>query len=90
MKAAVALPNRHIHLCLCKLGYKVIALLSSDIYILSGEEIGRGRLCEDSDKIPEGRTSFTVYSTSLCWVYSTYVRNKEMCAKGSPCYPLRG
>ncbi len=27
----VALPNRHIHLCLCKLGYEVLALLSSDI-----------------------------------------------------------
>jgi hypothetical protein len=28
--------NRYINLCLCKLGYKVLALLSSDIYILSG------------------------------------------------------
>ncbi len=28
-----------IHLCLCKLGHKVLALLSSDIYILSGDKI---------------------------------------------------
>jgi hypothetical protein len=32
-------PNRHIHLCLCKLGYEVLALLSSDIYILSVENL---------------------------------------------------
>jgi hypothetical protein len=31
--------NRHIHLCLFKLGYDVHALLSSVIYILSGENI---------------------------------------------------
>ncbi len=35
----VALPNHHIHLCLCKLRYKVLALLSSDIYILSGKKM---------------------------------------------------
>ncbi len=33
----VALPNRHIHLYLFKLGYDVHALLSSVMYILSGE-----------------------------------------------------
>jgi hypothetical protein len=31
--------NRHIHLCLFKLGYDVHVLLSSVIYILSGENI---------------------------------------------------
>ncbi len=36
---AVVLPNRHIHLCLFKLGYDVHALLSSVMYILSGENI---------------------------------------------------
>ncbi len=35
----VALPNRHIHLFLFKLGYDVHALLSSVMYILSGENI---------------------------------------------------
>ncbi len=35
----VALPNRHIHLYLFKLGYDVHALLSSVMYILSGENI---------------------------------------------------
>ncbi len=35
----VALPNRHIHLYLFKLGYDVHALLSSVLYILSGENI---------------------------------------------------
>ena len=35
----VALPNRHIHLCLFKLGYDVHALLSSVMYILSGKMI---------------------------------------------------
>ncbi len=35
----VALPNPHIHLCLFKLGYDVLALLSSVMYILSGENI---------------------------------------------------
>ncbi len=35
----VVLPNRHIHLCLFKLGYDVHALLSSVMYILSGENI---------------------------------------------------
>ncbi len=33
----VALPNHHIHLYLFKLGYDVYALLSSVMYILSGE-----------------------------------------------------
>ncbi len=33
----VALPNHHIHLYLFKLGYDVHALLSSVMYILSGE-----------------------------------------------------
>ncbi len=36
---SVALPNRHIHLYLFKLGYDVHALLSSVMYILSGENI---------------------------------------------------
>ncbi len=31
--------NRHIHLCLSKLGYDVHALLSSVMYILSGENL---------------------------------------------------
>jgi hypothetical protein len=35
----VALPNRHKHLCLFKLGYDVHALLSSVMYILSGKKI---------------------------------------------------
>ncbi len=35
----VVLPNRHIHLCLFKQGYDVRALLSSVLYILSGENI---------------------------------------------------
>ncbi len=35
----VALPNRHIHLCLFKQGYDVHALLSSVMHILSGENI---------------------------------------------------
>ncbi len=35
----VALPNRHKHLCLFKLGYEVHALLSSIMYILSGKKI---------------------------------------------------
>ncbi len=35
----VALPNCHIHLCLFKQGYDVHALLSSVMYILSGENI---------------------------------------------------
>jgi hypothetical protein len=35
----VALPNPHIHLCLFKPGYDVLALLSSVMYILSGESI---------------------------------------------------
>jgi hypothetical protein len=35
----VALPNRHIHLCLFKLGNDVHALLSSVMYIHSGENI---------------------------------------------------
>ncbi len=35
----VALPNRHMHLCLFKLGYDMHALLSSVMYILSGENI---------------------------------------------------
>ena len=35
----VALPNPHIHLCAFKLGYEVHALLSSVMYILSGENI---------------------------------------------------
>ncbi len=35
----VALPNRHRHLCLWKLGCEVLALLSSDIYIHSGENL---------------------------------------------------
>ena len=35
----VALPNRHKHFCLFKLGYDVHALLSSVMYILSGENI---------------------------------------------------
>jgi len=35
----VALPNRHIHLYLFKLGYDVHALLSSVMYILSGKKI---------------------------------------------------
>ena len=35
----VALPNRHIHLYLFKLGYDVHALLSSIMYILSGENV---------------------------------------------------
>ncbi len=35
----VALPNRLIHLCLFNLGYDVHALLSSVMYILSGENI---------------------------------------------------
>ncbi len=35
----VALPNRHIHLCLFKIGYDVHALLYSVMYILSGENI---------------------------------------------------
>jgi len=35
----VALPNLHKHLCLFKLGYDVHALLSSVMYILSGENI---------------------------------------------------
>ncbi len=35
----VALPNRHIHLYLFKLGYDVHALLSSVMYILSGQNI---------------------------------------------------
>ncbi len=35
----VVLPNRHIHLCLFKLGYDVHARLSSVMYILSGENI---------------------------------------------------
>jgi hypothetical protein len=35
----VDLPNRHIHLYLFKLGYDVHALLSSVMYILSGENI---------------------------------------------------
>jgi hypothetical protein len=38
---AVALPNRHIHVYLFKLGYDVHALLSSVIYILSGEHYCR-------------------------------------------------
>jgi hypothetical protein len=36
---AIALPNRHIHLYLSKLGYDVLALLSGDRYILSGENL---------------------------------------------------
>jgi hypothetical protein len=36
---AVALPNRHIHLCLFKLGFDEHALPSSVMYILSGENI---------------------------------------------------
>jgi hypothetical protein len=35
----VALPNRHIHLYLFKLGYDVPALLSSVMYIFSGKNI---------------------------------------------------
>ena len=35
----VAIPNHLLHLCLWKLGYEVLALISSDIYILSGENI---------------------------------------------------
>ncbi len=35
----VALPNRHKHLCLFKLGYDLYALLSSVMYILSGKKI---------------------------------------------------
>ncbi len=35
----VALPNRHKHLCLFKLGYDVHVLLSSVMYILSGKKI---------------------------------------------------
>jgi hypothetical protein len=35
----VALPNHHIHLCLFKLGYDVLAPLSGDRYILSGENL---------------------------------------------------
>ncbi len=35
----VALPNRHKHLCLFKLGYDVHVLLSSIMYILSGQKI---------------------------------------------------
>ncbi len=35
----VVLPNRHIHLCLFKLGYDVLALLSDVMYILSGENL---------------------------------------------------
>ncbi len=35
----VALQNHHIYLCLFKLGYYVHALLSSVMYILSGENI---------------------------------------------------
>ncbi len=35
----VALPNRHLHLYLFKLGYDVHVLLSSVMYILSGENI---------------------------------------------------
>ncbi len=35
----VTLTNRHIHLCLSKLGYDVHALLSSVMYILSGENL---------------------------------------------------
>jgi hypothetical protein len=35
----VVFPNFHTHLCLYKLGYEVLALLSSDIYILSGENL---------------------------------------------------
>ncbi len=35
----VALSNRHKHLCLFKLGYDVHALLSSVMYILSGQKI---------------------------------------------------
>ncbi len=35
----VALPNRHKHLCLFKLGYDMHALLSSVMYILSGKKI---------------------------------------------------
>ena len=35
----VALPNRHVHLCLFMLGYNMHALLSSVMYILSGENI---------------------------------------------------
>ncbi len=36
---SVALPNRHKHLCLFKLGYDVYTLLSSVMYILSGKKI---------------------------------------------------
>jgi hypothetical protein len=41
-RRTVALPNRHKHLCLFKLGYEVHALLSSimyKLYILSGKKI---------------------------------------------------
>jgi hypothetical protein len=38
MKAS-SLPNRHIHLWLFKLGYDVHVLLSSVMYILSGENV---------------------------------------------------
>ncbi len=54
----VALPNHHIHLYLFMLGYDVLALLSSVMYILSGENstavftISRRRWDQNTTQVP--------------------------------------
>ncbi len=65
-----ALPNRHKHLCIFKLGYDVQALLSSIMYILSGKKItavypmSRRRWDQNTSQV----------ANRLNWAGATYVR----------------
>ncbi len=66
----VALPKRHKHLCLFKLGYDVHALISSAMYILSGKKItavypmSRRRWDQNTSQV----------ANRLNWAGATYVR----------------
>ncbi len=66
----VALPNRHIHLYLFKLGYYVHALLSSVMYILSGENI----TAVSSTIRRRGDQNITQVDNRLDRARATYVR----------------
>jgi hypothetical protein len=76
----VTLTNRHIHLCLFKLGYDVHALLSSVMYILSGEKITavysiiRRRRDQNTTQV----------ANRLDWAEATYLRLLHISSMISP------
>ncbi len=79
----VVLPNRHIHLCLFKLGHDVHALLSSVMYILSGENttavytISQHRWDQNTTQVANGWTGLHTYDCSiLLHVQDTLARRR--------------